>query len=736
MVQNLDTPISALSRNTWIFPPTDCSIVTGDTPATTWGDKALRLDGICRFESFQGTFEMNPVGQWRAAFWARSAPGASNATLQISPPTGTASNIPLDSTWTYYELPFQLSGSGWFEFRTTSHPVLLDDVVTWKVGDATNPTAFRDELVASIRSLSPGPLRRVRLGGETIENAIRPVMQKSSWRATHDGDPAARIAVNRDEYGLHDLYTLCEHTGCTPWYCLPGTLTREEMTGFLEYLGAPTNVGMGALRAELGHPQPWTEVFDYIHIEFANEPYTYKGPSYYGPDYWHDLVATGKSSPHYRSNILFRASQVGAATVVDNAPNMDMYCKALYVCFNVWSNQIAALQNTPEKMCNWGYGQVLNSILDSDGKMRAAFETVNAAGLQFGSYEGNYHTSYGSPVNLDGSSTIPQREWLTVSAGGAVGYLNGHLLMLREFGARHQTYFNHLQYRMAGFGGTFPRGWGAVLSMRSDNQRMRPFGYALQLINAALEGDLVQTAHTGPDIQFMAAGPYNDGIGKYVEAETNYYPVLWSYACRDGAWRSLIVVNLDTVSNQEIVVTLPNEPDGYTCESWLLTSSHITNINEDFSYDVTSNTVMTLSGFGSGTRITIPRASMQSFIWMESATNPPPLLIEPPTNTSAEVGTAATLTSRAIGASPLRYQWEIGEAGRIVGATNSALQLEDVQWEDADEYRVLVSNADGSATSGWATLTVLPEPTALLPAALFWMKWPRPCLGKYASPPR
>ena len=41
----------------------------------------------------------------------------------------------------------------------------------------------------------------------------------------------------------------------------------SEMAQFMEYLGAPADVGYGRRRAELGHPQPWTEVFDHIHVE-------------------------------------------------------------------------------------------------------------------------------------------------------------------------------------------------------------------------------------------------------------------------------------------------------------------------------------------------------------------------------------------------------------------------------------------------------------------------------------
>ena len=54
---------------------------------------------------------------------------------------------------------------------------------------------------------------------------------------------------SRDPYGLHEMYALCEHLGCDPWYCLPGTLTREEMEQFMEYLGAGAETGFGRRRA-------------------------------------------------------------------------------------------------------------------------------------------------------------------------------------------------------------------------------------------------------------------------------------------------------------------------------------------------------------------------------------------------------------------------------------------------------------------------------------------------------
>ena len=698
---------------TGTYDTNQSSIVTDAVRPGAFGRCAMRLNGSFSLRLYNSTVQMNPLGAWQFAFWATCAAGSSNTTLTINPPgSGPVSNIVLRTVWTYYSFSLPVNAAQVASVSTSGGAALLDDIQAWKIGDGTNPTVFRDELVAMLRRLRFGVIRQLRMSGDTLENSIRPVLQKYAWLASHTGAPDS-LNGDRDAYGLHDLYQLCEHVGAEPWYCLPGTLTREEMSSFMEYLAAPTNIGMGALRGELGHAQPWTEVFKHIHLEFANEPNTYAGASYTGPDYWHDLIKAAKDSPYYRTSVLFRASQIDPGTVLARATNLDMYCKALYICFNLWSNQIATVQSTPEKMLNWASGYSIHTIMNPTGAFYKAYQPVQAAGKEFGLYEGSYHTSYGSDLNNDGTSTIKQREWITVSAGGAIGYLNGMLLALREEGARHQAYFNLLQSSMAGFGGTFPRGWGCVNSMRSDGPRLRPMGYGLALLNAALTGALVATVHEGSVPQFMAAGPFADGIGAYKAAETNYYPVLWSYACKAGPVRTLIVVNLDTVSNQTFELRLPREPQDYTATAWLLTSSSITNINEDFAFDVTTNKILTLNGFSSGTLLTVPRCSIQSFTWTEAAANPPPQIIAEPTNVGVAIGAPAGFRVQALGAAPLLYGWQSNNASAIQGATAAQFNIPAVTLNDTGDYRVIVSNTFGAATSQWATLSVVPEPWLL-----------------------
>ena len=64
-----------------------------------------------------------------------------------------------------------------------------------------------------------------------------------------------------------------------------------------------------------------------------------------------------------------------------------------------------------------------------------------------------------------------------------------------------------------------------------------------------------------------------------------------------------------------------------------------------------------------------------------------------------------TFSVSATGGAPLRYQWRLNGAA-LSGATNSILQLNNVQPEQAGIYEVLVFNTAGSAVSSNATLSL------------------------------
>jgi hypothetical protein len=81
-----------------------------------------------------------------------------------------------------------------------------------------------------------------------------------------------------------------------------------------------------------------------------------------------------------------------------------------------------------------------------------------------------------------------------------------------------------------------------------------------------------------------------------------------------------------------------------------------------------------------------------------------------PANLTVNVGSNAVYSCVATGSVPLNYQWRFGNGGgpggNLAGATNSSLTITNAQSSNAGNYRCIVSNIAGTASSSVATLTV------------------------------
>jgi hypothetical protein len=82
-----------------------------------------------------------------------------------------------------------------------------------------------------------------------------------------------------------------------------------------------------------------------------------------------------------------------------------------------------------------------------------------------------------------------------------------------------------------------------------------------------------------------------------------------------------------------------------------------------------------------------------------------PFIVTQPSGQLTVVGGNASFSVVAGGSQPLSYQWRL-EGNALSGATNSALNLSNVQLSDAGNYSVVVANGAGSVTSSNALLTV------------------------------
>jgi len=88
-----------------------------------------------------------------------------------------------------------------------------------------------------------------------------------------------------------------------------------------------------------------------------------------------------------------------------------------------------------------------------------------------------------------------------------------------------------------------------------------------------------------------------------------------------------------------------------------------------------------------------------------------PSITQHPSDQTVTEGSTATFTVAASGTEPLSYQWQkdgvdLSDGGDISGATTDTLQIANCETADEGNYRCVVSNACGSATSNAASLTV------------------------------
>jgi alpha-tubulin suppressor-like RCC1 family protein len=85
-----------------------------------------------------------------------------------------------------------------------------------------------------------------------------------------------------------------------------------------------------------------------------------------------------------------------------------------------------------------------------------------------------------------------------------------------------------------------------------------------------------------------------------------------------------------------------------------------------------------------------------------------PVILTPPASRTVEIGSTVRFGIRAAGYMPLAYQWYFNGTNVLGGATNSILELTDVDTSQIGAYTVVVTNVAGAASGGPALLNVIP----------------------------
>ncbi len=615
----------------------NCLAFAGDVPPGSSGRAVLKLDAsrpqekpkagaaeaFMRFPTHYQRFG-NTNGLWHVRFKAKAAEGAPGLVVR-SDGFGQDATVELSGEWKTFDLEIPVDKVPepkdakdnphlTFTFAATGGAVLVDDVEIWMDGDK-NPTPFRDDFVDALKFLEPGIIRRLVMGGDTMENFLKPRIEAFATQNNLFADPGPQgNGPERLAFGLYEGLELCEFLGSEPWLCVPGTLQPDEMDILMEFLGGPEATPGGKLRAQWGHPKPWTESFRAIHVEFGNEAWNTIGAflagGYNGPDYWKGLIARGKASAHYSPVVVFHAAGQNVQAhmtrrILSETPNADRYAIAVYQVHGLDPEDLVPL-DTDDKLFRWLFAYPLQEVLVKGLPEQVA--ASKAAGIPLSQYEVNHHIT-------GGKAPAEPRDKLVASAGGAVNIANAMLLMLRECGMREQCFFTFQQvfYDAPGVGRV--RLWGANLSQRPGELRYRPTGLALAAMNRVLGGDMVATKHTGANPVFEATGKL-PGAAQKGEAITVEHPVLWSYAFADGKRRAAILVNLDTQSPHPVALKFSGKPVAGSAKRWRLSAKHITDTNEfEAGEPQVALVEEPLPAFAAGSPMELAPFSLQAIEW-------------------------------------------------------------------------------------------------------------------------
>jgi hypothetical protein len=535
-----------------------------------------------------------------------------------------AKDVQLLPAWQTYKIDFSAKEDGsavgtvGLTFSIAQCSILLDDVeltpVETPAQTANNPTAFRDEVVQTLRDLRPGILRFMDSGtsfGSTLDDLIAPPFGRRRGGSQMSQDKVEDIPI-----GLEESLVLSQAVHADPWFTLPGTTTPEDAAHAIEFLAGPPSSPYGAKRAALGQIAPWTSVFHTIHLEYGNEMWnsTFAGSVIPDPAVYaaraNDVFAAARRSPWFRQNsfdLILSAQSVNTyltkallktstqQTSIDFAPYLFSEFNDASSTESIFGSMFAQ----PEQWNTSGFmAQQLAAIRNAPHPASPAIYEVNL---------GTVSSTNPALAQADIDRTVP-------SLGAGLAIADEMLLSLRDLGIASQCFFalTGSGYR-GGFHFDAPGNrnltaplWGAVIDMGGATNRRRPSFLALQLANQAILPNELATHLTGANPTWLQPASPNDAL------PANRAHLLQVFAFADGPRHTLILLNLSRTAGLPVTFSGTTRPSNSINES-RLTAANITDNNE-----LLSNVAIvhrTLTNFDPTKPYALPPFSMTVLDW-------------------------------------------------------------------------------------------------------------------------
>ncbi len=418
--------------------------------------------------------------------------------------------------------------------------------------------------------------------------------------------------LSLSDFSLREQLELCKATGASPWlmtYVLPDD---EELDHLMEYLGAPADTGYGKIRAQHGQAQPWTEVFDTIYVECANEMWNDKffAPQAFGAQpelagkVANRIFERLKSSPYNtRKNIkgiapawahnLYNKGGGWTYKAVMACPNADVIGTAPSGYIGGYDGESIVGQNDADLFqANLFYSaQVFEPKLAEIDKIREAVKEKTGKWPEILKYEAGPGYAIPSP----NKPFIEEAEQVGKSLALATATLDNFLFVVANNGNS-----NFFQARPG-------NNWS------SHNLQFQPqtTWLALLLRNKYCTGELlkvdpvkVETVNL-PERRSVGLGNSGKPTDKIIEA-VDGVPLTRLYGFKDGNRYSFIALNRSFTEAKTIRLDLPYQPKPEASEYWLTAADPRTTNREDETVKIREDKK---SDFKSGYEVTIPPAS-------------------------------------------------------------------------------------------------------------------------------
>ena len=623
----------AITTNTADLPPGSTGSQTIALSAPTANDSAV-LDSY--FDSTVGRSFIQLDGSFQVSFLAKGTGGSNSVAVwfsRLGPTTPDLSQtVALTNSWQTYTLTFTASETGSavgifdLDFATVGQDSFYLDDVSIQPTSPAQPTAFRDAVVSTLRDLSPGTLRfwSGNQLGDTLDNLIA-----GPFARLRSGYSAYATSQTAIEYGLYDFLQLCKTIGADPWFVVPTTFSTTDAANLIEYLASASTTPYGAKRAAQGQVEPWTSVFEKIHLEFGNEAWnsTFRGGSIESPAAYgaraQTIFAAMRADPNYTASSfdLVVGGQASNAwlnqQIQNNTNNNDSFAIAPYLMYEVNSfatneDLFAPLLAEPQAFFSpSGNAEGVSSTnLTIDG----ASQNVNG-GMVYLDQVAIQNTTHPVPLaiyetnlsTVSGSITQSVINEFATSIGAGVAEVENMLLGMRQ-GIVTQNLFALPQYNFdistAGGATTVPL-WGSVIDMGGPTNLRRPQFLALQVANQTIPSgaEMLQTVQSG------ANPTWNQALVNSVQLDGAQE--IESFAFTNGTHSGLILLNLSVSSVLPVTFSGADAPTG-AVQVTQLTSADITDTNESSGLVAPVSSMQT---FTSATTLSLPPFSITGLTW-------------------------------------------------------------------------------------------------------------------------